>query len=336
LRTCLQKNQNNLDQKDLAMHIHTLDRWRHQHDFGFIHEKGEQRTKQVLAITAVTMVVEIIAGSLFGSMALLADGWHMGTHTAAFAITIFAYQYSRKHSANRAFTFGTGKVSVLGGFASAIALAVVALFMGFESVHRFFEPPRIQFNQAIIVAVAGLAVNLICAVLLQGRHDHGHNHHHDGHSHNHEHHYDLNLRGAYLHVLADALTSVLAIAALTLGKFFGWYWLDPLMGIIGGLVITRWSYGLLQDTSGILLDKNIDKAIITSIQNKIEGEADNRVADIHVWQLGPKDYGAILSLVTHFPKDPAHYKKLLVDFDQLAHITVEVNQGQGDPCVKVC
>lgn len=319
------------------MHIHSLDRWRHQHDFGFIHEKGEQRTKQVLAITAVTMIVEIIAGSMFGSMALLADGWHMGTHAAAFAITIFAYQYSRKHAANRAFTFGTGKVSVLGGFASAIALAVVALFMGFESVHRLLEPPRIQFNQAIIVAVIGLAVNLICAVLLQGRHDHGHDHHHnDDHDHHHEHHHDLNLRGAYMHVLADALTSVLAIVALTLGKFFGWYWLDPLMGIVGALVITRWSYGLLQDTSGILLDKNIDKAIITSIQDKIEGEADNRVADIHVWKLGPKDYGAILSLVTHYPKDPAHYKELLNDFGQLSHITVEVNQGQGAPCVEVC
>ena len=314
------------------MHIHTLDRWRHQHDFGFIHEKGEQRTRQVLAITAVTMIVEIIAGSIFGSMALLADGWHMGTHAAAFAIAIFAYQYSRKHAANQAFTFGTGKVSVLGGFASAIALAVVALFMGFESVHRFFEPSRILFNQAIIVAIIGLAVNLICAVLLQGGHDHGHDHHHHD-DHDHEHHHDMNLRGAYLHVLADALTSVLAIAALTFGKFFGWYWLDPLMGVVGALVITRWSYGLLQDTSGILLDKNIDKTVISSIQNRIEGEADNRVADIHVWKLGPRDYGAILSLVTHFPKDPAHYKELLNDFDQLAHITVEVNQGQGDPCV---
>jgi cation diffusion facilitator family transporter len=316
------------------MHIHTLDRWRHQHDFGFIHEKGEQRTKQVLAITAATMIVEIIAGSMFGSMALLADGWHMGTHAAAFAITIFAYQYSRKHAGNRAFTFGTGKVSVLGGFASAIALAVVALFMGFESVHRFFTPSRIQFNQAIIVAVVGLAVNLICAVLLQGRHDH--HHPHDDHHHDHDHHHDLNLRGAYLHVLADALTSVLAIAALTFGKFFGWFWLDPLMGVVGALVITRWSYGLLQETSGILLDKNIDKDIIAAIQKKIEVEEDNRVADLHVWKLGPRDYGAILSLVTHYPKDPEHYKTMLSDFHQLAHITVEVNQGQGDPCVTVC
>ena len=321
------------------MHLHNLDRWRHQHDFGYMHEKGEQRSRQVLAITAVTMVVEIIAGSVFGSMALLADGWHMGTHAAAFAITIFAYQYSRKHANNRQFTFGTGKVSVLGGFASAIALAVVALFMGFESIHRFFEAPQIQFNQAILVAVLGLTVNLICAVLLQGRHEHRHNygdHHNENHDHGHPHHQDLNLRGAYLHVLADALTSVLAIAALTLGKFFGWTWLDPLMGIVGALVITRWSYGLLTETSGILLDKNIDEEIITLIQDRIELEADNRVADIHVWKLGPKDYGAILSLVTHFPKDPLHYKKLLDEFDQLAHITVEVNQGQGDPCVNIC
>ena len=222
------------------MHIHSLDRWQHQHDFGFIHEKGEQRTRQVLVITAITMVVEIIAGSMFGSMALLADGWHMGTHTAAFAITIFAYRYSRKHAENREFTFGTGKVSVLGGFASAIALAVVALFMGFESVHRFFTPPRIQFNQAIIVAVIGLAVNLICAFLLQGRHDHGHDHHHHDRNHDHEHHHhDLNLRGAYLHVLADALTSVLDIAALTFGKFFGWNCLDPLMGVVGALVMSQ-------------------------------------------------------------------------------------------------
>ena len=320
------------------MHIKTLDQWKHQHDFAVIHEKGERRTKQVLIITAVTIVVEIIAGSVFGSMALLADGWHMGTHTAAFAITIFAYRYARRHAGNIAFTFGTGKVSVLGGFASAIALAVVALFMGFESVHRFFETPRIQFNQAIIVAVLGLLVNLICAFLLQdhGAQDHDHGHQPPGHDHDHDHHHDHNLRGAYLHVVADALTSVLAIVALTLGKFLGWYWLDPLMGIVGALVITRWSYGLLADTSGILLDKNIEQRIIAAIRDRIEMDADNRVADIHVWKLGPKDYGAIISLVTHFPKDPAHYKELLREFNQLAHITIEVNQGQGDPCIDIC
>jgi cation diffusion facilitator family transporter len=315
------------------MHIHTLDHWRHQHDFALIHEKGERRTKQVLVITAVTMVVEIIAGTVFGSMALLADGWHMGTHTAAFAIAIFAYHYSRKHAGDPAFSFGTGKVSVLGGFASAIALAVVALFMGLESIHRFFETPRIQFNQAIAVAVLGLLVNLICACLLQDhdQHEHGHDHGQD-----HGHHHDLNLRGAYLHVLADALTSVLAIVALTLGKFFGWFWLDPLMGIVGALIITRWSYGLLVETSGILLDKTIGREVIEAMLQAIESDADNRVADIHVWRLGPGDYGAIVSVVTHYPKDPAHYKALLGGFHQLAHTTVEVNQGQGDPCLAVC
>ena len=315
------------------MHIHSMDQWRHQHDFAFIQEQGERRTQWVLAITAVTMVIEIIAGSVFGSMALLADGWHMGTHTAAFAITIFAYRYSRKHTGNVDFTFGTGKVSVLGGFASAIALVVVAVIMGFESVHRFFESHTIQFNQAILVAVLGLLVNLVCAFLLQSSHEHGP--HPADHDHDH-HHHDLNLRGAYLHVLADALTSLLAIAALTLGKFFGWYWLDPMMGIVGALVITRWSYGLLKESSAILLDKSIGDHLMQAIAGTIEADADNRVADLHVWKLGPRDYGVILSLVTHFPRDPAHYKALLEKFDRLSHVTVEVNQGRGDPCLNVC
>lgn len=232
------------------MHKNSVARWEHTHDFTFIHKKGETRTKQVLVITALTMVAEIVAGSVFGSMALLADGWHMGTHAGAFAITIFAYHYSRKHSDNRDFTFGTGKVSVLGGFSSAIALAVIALFIGVESVERLIVPQEIRFNEAIAVAVLGLAVNLFCAYLLHGNHTHEH-----GHGHDHTHHHDHNLRGAYLHVLADALTSVLAIFALSFGKLFGWQWLDPLMGIVGALVITRWSYGLLRDTSKILLDK---------------------------------------------------------------------------------
>ncbi len=307
------------------MHTQNLDRWRHKHDFAFIHEKGEQRTTQVLVITALTMVVEIAAGSAFGSMALLADGWHMGTHAAAFGITIFAYRYSKKHTHDRAFTFGTGKVSVLGGFASAIALAVVALFMGFESVHRFFEAPHIRFNEAIVVACMGLGVNVICAFLLHGRHSHDHDHG--------LHHQDHNLRGAYLHVLADALTSVLAIAALTFGKFFGWHFLDPLMGVVGALVITRWSYGLLMETSGIILDRNIDAQSTQAIQAAIEAESDNRVTDIHVWKVGPADYTAIISVVTHFPRSPDHYKSLLADFSDLSHVTIEVNIGPGEPCI---
>ena len=314
------------------MHTKNMDRWQHKHDFAFIHEKGEQRTLQVLVITALTMVLEIVAGSVFGSMALLADGWHMSTHTAAFAITIFAYRYSRRNANNRAFTFGTGKVGVLGGFASAIALAVVALFMGFESVHRFFEAPHIRFNEAILVAVVGLLVNVVCAFLLHGRHSHSHDQGDDhGHDNNHKH--DHNLRGAYLHVLADALTSVLAIVALSFGKFFGWHFLDPLMGIVGALVIMRWSYGLLMETSGVILDKNIDAQSTQTIQDALEANADNRVTDIHVWKVGPADYAAIISVVTHFPQSPDHYKSLLTEFSELSHVTVEVNTGPGEPCV---
>ena len=298
------------------MHTRNLDKWKHKHDFVFIYERGESRTKQVLVITAITMIVEIIAGTVFGSMALLADGWHMGTHTAAFAITIFAYQYSRRHADNREFTFGTGKVSVLGGFASAIALAIVALFMAFESVLRFFEPLEIQFNEAIIVAILGLIVNLLCAFLLNIHHDHEREHHH----------HDHNIKGAYLHVLADALTSILAIIALFFGKYLGWNWLDPLMGIVGALVITRWSYGLLVDTSGILLDKSVDSEDAQSIQEKIESDSDNRVSDIHVWKVGPIDNAAIISLVTHHSKNPEYYKELLSDFDELSHVTIEVNE----------
>lgn len=306
------------------MHLQSLEQWQHSHDFAFIHEKGEKRTKQVLVITAITMIAEIIAGTVFGSMALLADGWHMGTHAAAFAITIFAYQYSRRHTANRDFTFGTGKVSVLGGFSSAIALAVVALFIGVESVERFFQPLEIHFNEAIGVALVGLFVNLFCAFLLHGHHTHTHDHEH-GH-----HHHDHNLRGAYLHVLADALTSVLAIFALFFGKYFGWYWLDPLMGIVGALVITHWSYGLLTDTSAILLDKNVDQENIKMIQQKIEEDADNRVSDIHVWKVGPLDYSAIISLVTHDPQPVENYKNLLKNFKELSHVTIEVNECKED------
>lgn len=310
------------------MHKHSLARWEHKHDFAFIHEKGESRTKLVLVITAVTMIAEIVAGTVFGSMALLADGWHMGTHAGAFAITIFAYHYSRKHSNNNDFTFGTGKVSVLGGYSSAIALAVVALFIGVESVERLITPIEIRFNEAIAVAILGLIVNLFCAFLLHGHHTHTHEH-----GHNQVHHHDHNLRGAYLHVLADALTSVLAIFALSFGKMSGWQWLDPLMGIVGALVITRWSYGLLKDTSTILLDRNVEREHIERIRQKIESDSDNRVSDIHVWKVGPIDYAAVISLVTHFPQPTEHYKKLLNDFKDLSHVTIEINLCIDDPCI---
>lgn len=307
------------------MHTYNLDKWQHRHDFSFIHEKGEKRTKQVLMLTVLTMIGEIIAGTAFGSMALLADGWHMGTHSTAFLITIFAYRYSKKHAENRQFTYGTGKVSVLGGFASAVALAVVALIVAIESIERLFVPLAIQFNEAIAVAILGLVVNLFSAYILQG--------HHEGDQHAH-HHHDHNLRGAYLHVMADALTSVLAIIALFFGKYFGWTWLDPIIGIVGALLIARWSYGLLNDTSSILLDRNINQEITQAVKDSIESDSDNRVSDIHVWKVGPLDYSASISVVTHFPKSPDHYKKLLNNYKELSHITIEINHCEEEPRIK--
>jgi cation diffusion facilitator family transporter len=307
------------------MHIQTLYKWQHKHDFAVIHEKGERRTKQVLAMTAATMVIEIIAGIIFGSMALLADGLHMGTHVTAFMITIFAYKYARKHENNPQFSFGTGKVSVLGGFASAIALFVVALVMSVESIQRIFNPKSIHFNEAICVAVLGLFINIACAFILSGHHGHDHEAVH--------HHHDHNLKAAYFHVLADALTSLLAIVALFSGKMFGWNWLDPIMGIIGALVITRWSFSLLKETSPILLDKTFEENKKSIITAKVESDSDNRISDLHLWKVGPNDYAVIISLVTHFPKPVEHYKELLKDVHNLSHITIEIYQCMSEPCI---
>jgi cation diffusion facilitator family transporter len=309
------------------MHIHTLENWQHSHDFSVKNDKGERRTKYVLILTAITMIVEIIAGSVFGSMALLADGWHMGTHVAAFMITIFAYRYARKHADNPAYAFGTGKVSVLGGFASAVALAVVALVMLVESMQRIIDPHTIQFNEAIAVASLGLLINIISAFLLKDEHHHHHHDHGD-----HHHHHDHNLRAAYLHVLADALTSLLAIIALVSGKYFGWDWLDPIMGIVGAVIITRWSYGLLKQTGPILLDGSIEETYQASIKETIEKDSDNQISDIHIWKVGANHYAAIISVVTHFPKSTEYYKQLLNDFHKLSHITIEVNACDGDMC----
>jgi cation diffusion facilitator family transporter len=309
------------------MHIHTLENWQHSHEFSVKNDKGERRTQYVLILTAITMVVEIIAGSVYGSMALLADGWHMGTHVAAFVIALFAYRYARKHAHNPAYTFGTGKVNVLGGFASAIALAVVAVVMVVESLQRIVDPRVIHYNEAILVAGIGLFINVVSAFLL--KEDHSHDHHSD---HNH-HHQDHNLKAAYFHVLADAMTSVLAIVALVFGKFWGWNWLDPIMGIVGAIIIIRWSYGLIKQTSPILLDGSIDEAYQKAIKKTIENDSDNRIFDIHVWKVGANDYAAIIALVTHYPKSMEHYKRLLEKFDKLSHVTIEVNECKGDPCI---
>jgi len=300
------------------MQVQTLADWRHDHDFSVKNEKGEQRTQYVLILTAITMVVEIIAGSIYGSMALLADGWHMGTHVAAFFIAIFAYRYARKHANNPRYSFGTGKVNVLGGFASAIALAVVALVMLVESLQRIIEPQAIHFNEAIIVAGIGLFINVVSAFLLKDNHNHAH--HHDDHQHDH------NLRAAYFHVLADAMTSLLAIIALFSGKYLGWNWLDPVMGIVGAVIITRWSYGLLKETSPILLDASIEQEYQDSIKETIEKGSYDSISDMHIWKVGANHYAAIIALVTQYPKSTEHYKRLLSKFHKLSHITIEINK----------
>lgn len=304
------------------MHSHSIELWQHQHDFAVIEEHGERRTRQVLILTAITMLFEVAAGITYGSMALLADGWHMGTHVAAFMITIFAYRYARRHARSRDFAFGTGKVSVLGGFASAIALIMVSLVMVIESGQRLLAPQPIHFNEALIVAGLGLAVNIVCAFLLQGHHDHDDRHHHDH-----------NLKAAYLHVLADALTSILAIGALILGKYQGWNWLDPIIGMVGAAVIGRWAYGLLRETGLVLLDGSIKGEDLAAIKERIEGALDNRIADMHVWRVGPADYAAIISIVTHHPQKIAYYKGLLSEFKEISHLTIELNVCEGESCL---
>jgi cation diffusion facilitator family transporter len=299
-----------------------MERWTHGHAFGTQEvPRGESRTRWVIALTVVMMVVEIAAGWAFGSMALLADGWHMGTHAAALSVTAFAYLYMRRHAEDPRYSFGTGKVGSLGGFASAVALAVVALLVFTESAWRLTAPVAIRFDYAIGVACVGLVVNLASALIL-----------HDGH-HAHEHaepgghaHHDHNLRAAYLHVLADALTSLLAIVALTTGKFLGWTWMDPVMGIVGSVVIARWSLGLLRQTSAVLLDGEVGTEQREAIRSLVEADGDDRVADLHVWRVGPSHLAVIVSVVTHDPRDPDHYKALLSARPDLAHVTVEVHR----------
>jgi cation diffusion facilitator family transporter len=316
------------------MHKDTISRIQHNHNFTASSHKGERRTRLVLVLTLLTMILEVAAGVLYGSMALLADGWHMGTHVAAFMITLYAYRYSRRHANDQTFAFSSGKVGVLGGFASSVALGVVALMMLIESGERLLSPRAIQFDQALLVASFGLFINFICALLLKENHHHDHHH---GHSHEH---HDHNLRAAYFHVLADALTSVLAIIALYYGKFYGLHWLDAAMGIIGALIITRWSLGLLKETSPVLLDESIALNYKDKVREIIENDADNRIADLHIWRVGPDHYAAIISLVTHNPKPPDYYKRLLKQAEhssvkndlRLAHVTVEVHQCTSENC----
>lgn len=294
----------------------------HDHVFlGDAHDAHEKRTRYVVGLTALMMVVEIVAGWMTGSMALLADGFHMATHAGALGVAAFAYSFARRHATNTKFTFGTGKVGDLAGFASALVLAIVALGIGVESFQRFFEPTRIAFVEATWIAVLGLGVNLASAWLLgQGHHCHDH---HRGHGHGHQH--DNNLRSAYFHVLADALTSVLAIGALLAGRFLGWSWMDAAIGIVGALVIGRWSWGLMRDTGVVLLDAVDNRSLEEEIREGIE-DGDARITDLHVWQVGPGKFAAIVSLIAHEPLMPDAYAAKVTVHEELVHVTIEVHR----------
>lgn len=313
----------------------------HSHSFGQDRKRaGESRTRIVLVLTAVTMAVEIIAGTVFGSMALLADGLHMASHAVAIGIASFAYVYARQHAHDVRFSFGTGKVNALAGFAGALLLAVFAAGMAWESVSRWLTPVDIAFAQAIAVAVMGLLVNLLSALVLGGAGD-GRSHHHDHHDHHGEHaphrdESDHSLRSAYFHVLADALTSVLAIVALLAAHFLGWGWIDPLMGIVGAVLVGRWSLGLLRTTSGILLDHQAPQELRDRVLSLVAADATDVVSDLHLWAIGPDIFALAMTVVTDRPSAIAIYKQRLAAEHRIVHVTIEVLVPEGnDPALGV-
>lgn len=314
------------------MHTHSLEPWQHAHVFlGAKHDRHERRTWFVVGLTAVMMVAEIVGGTMFGSMAVVADGWHMATHAGALAIAAMAYRFARRHARDPRFTFGTGKVGELAAFTSAVILALIALAIGYEAIIRLRAPVPIDFAPATWLAVIGLIVNLASAWLLseQGHHHgHAHDHHrdhdHDHGAHAHHGHHDTNLRAAYVHVLADALTSVLAIAGLLAGRYFGWIWMDPLMALVGVAVILSWSVGLLRAAGAVLLDMVPDRHLAGTVRKRLEVKGD-RVSDLHLWRLGPGHAGLIASIVSDQPQPPAAYKERLEGIEGLSHVTVEVH-----------
>ena len=312
------------------MHTQDLSAWTHDHVFDEGNPSAEKGTRLVMAITAAMMVVEIVAGWWYNSMALLADGWHMSSHAVAIGLSALAYTAARRYAGDHRFAFGTWKIEVLAGFASAIFLLGVAVMMAAASVERIFSPQPIHFTQAIIVAVVGLAVNVVCALILSGAHDHGHAHHDHDHDHG-PHHHDLNLRSAYLHVVADAATSVLAILALAGGMLYGWDWLDPVMGIVGAVLVSRWALGLVRDTSRVLLDREMDHPVVAEIRDAIAAHAawvlPPRIVDLHVWRVGRENFSVILSLAAEDAAvTPEAVKRVLGQHEELAHISVEVNR----------
>jgi len=312
------------------MHTENLSDWTHDHVFDAGSDAAERSTRIVMWITAVMMVVEIAAGWWFNSMALLADGWHMSSHAMAIGLSAMAYATARRYAKDPRFAFGTWKIEVLGGFASAIFLLGVAAMMVVGSAERIVSPQPIQYQEAIMIAVLGLVVNVVCAMILgkAHHHDHGHSHGHD-HHHDHGHHHDLNLKSAYLHVIADAATSVFAIVALVGGWIYGWSWLDPMMGIVGAVLVAVWAKGLIAETSKVLLDREMDHPVVDEIREMLEtgsDAGDTRITDLHVWRVGKKAYSCAMTLVTHDETlTPTVVRERLSVHEEIVHSTIEVH-----------
>ncbi len=314
------------------MHTHDPGAFAHQHTFHETNVAAERGTRAVAWITVVMMVVEIIAGWWFNSMALLADGWHMSSHAVAIGLSAFAYAAARRHANDYRFAFGTWKIEILGGFASAMFLLGVAGMMVFGSVERLISPQSIHYPQAMTVAVLGLVVNLVCALILGKAHDHGDGAHDSHHGHHHRHHEDLNLRSAYIHVVADAATSVLAIAALAGGWFYGWSWLDPVTGIVGAVLVAVWAKNLIADTGKVLLDREMDHPVVEEIREVIKEHGDIDITDLHVWRVGKQAYACAISIVAHDPGlNAGKVREWLAIHEEIVHATIEIHQCTADP-----
>ncbi|MBL8463399.1 MAG: CDF family Co(II)/Ni(II) efflux transporter DmeF [Thauera sp.] len=329
------------------MHADNLSTWTHDHVFDTGNALAERSTWVVMWITAVAMVVEITAGWWFNSMALLADGWHMSSHAFAIGVSALAYAAARRYAKDPRFAFGTWKIEILGGFASAIFLLGVAAMMVIGSIERIVSPQPIQYQEAIAVAILGLTVNLVCALILGKAHHHGHDHHHcHGHAHGHDHsghghdhhHHDLNLKSAYVHVIADAATSVLAIVALVGGWIYGWSWLDPVMGIVGAVLVAIWAKGLLVETGRVLLDREMDHPVVAEIREVIESgpeAGDTRITDLHVWRVGKEAYSCAIAVVTKdYGLTPDVVRAWLAVHEEIVHSTIEIHHHdelQGGP-----
>lgn len=309
------------------MHSHDISDWIHDHAFHGGNEAAEKGTRAVMWITAVMMAIEIVAGWHYNSMALLADGWHMSSHAVAIGLSASAYAAARRLSGDTRFAFGTWKIEVLGGFASAIFLLVVAAMMVFSSIERLISPQAIHYPEAIAVAVLGLVVNLVCAGILGKAHDHHDEDH--GHGHHHEHHQDLNLKSAYIHVIADAATSILAIVALLGGWWYGWSWLDPAMGIVGAVLVAAWARNLIAETSKVLLDREMDHPVVDEIRAAVQ-RGDIEIADLHVWRVGRRAYSCALSIVTHDANlTPNQVREWLSIHEEIVHATIEIQHCPG-------